>query len=62
MAGRTYEAAATLFGAAFLALVLRGSPQASTSDSKRWAKRVFAFSIPYLTVLLLILLADRVTT
>jgi protoheme IX farnesyltransferase len=62
MAGRTYEAAATLFGLAFLALVLRGARRGSGSDSKRWAKHVFAFSIPYLTVLLLILLADRVTT
>jgi protoheme IX farnesyltransferase len=61
MAGRGYELAAALFGAAFLALVFRG-PQADDRRGARWAKRVFAFSIPYLVILLLTLVFDRIAT
>jgi protoheme IX farnesyltransferase len=59
LAGRAYEAVAALFGAAFLALAFRGSIGVRHSNAKRWARHVFAFSIPYLSVLLLVLLADR---
>jgi protoheme IX farnesyltransferase len=59
LAGRAYEIVATVLGVAFLALAFRGSRRASLPDAKRWARHVFAFSIPYLTVLLLVLLADR---
>ena len=58
-AGRAYEGVATVFGIAFLALAFRGCLGASRLDAKRWAKHVFVLSIPYLTVLLLVLLADR---
>jgi protoheme IX farnesyltransferase len=58
-AGRIYEAVAMVLGVVFLALGFRGSVGASRLDTKRWAKHVFAFSIPYLSVLLLVLLADR---
>jgi protoheme IX farnesyltransferase len=67
LAGRGYETAAGLLGAAFLALVLWGDRKRddgaeAQTESRRWAKRVFAFSIPYLAVLLLTLLADRIAT
>ncbi|HXX65723.1 MAG TPA: protoheme IX farnesyltransferase, partial [Polyangiaceae bacterium] len=54
-AGRSYELFATVLGALFVALSLRGMMGGPRFDAKRWAKRVFAFSIPYLTVLLLAL-------
>jgi protoheme IX farnesyltransferase len=57
LAGRGYEAAAAVLGAAFLALAVRPS-----EPTQRWARRVFAFSIPYLCILLLTLLADRIAT
>jgi protoheme IX farnesyltransferase len=59
LAGRVYEAVAFAFGAVFLALAFRGSMGARQANVKRWARYVFAFSIPYLVVLLLVLLADR---
>src|SRR6516165_2489712 len=52
LAGRGYLAVGTGLGAAFLALVLRGARGGARLDVDRWAKRVFAFSIPYLTLLL----------
>ncbi|HSY21814.1 MAG TPA: heme o synthase [Polyangiaceae bacterium] len=73
LAGRVYELVAALLGAAFLALVFRGprGPRAEEraeqraedhARSRQWAKRVFAFSIPYLAILLLTLLFDRIPT
>jgi protoheme IX farnesyltransferase len=61
LAGRSYELVAALAGAAFLALALRRPPPNPRSGSTRWAKSVFALSIPYLSVVLLALLVDRVT-
>ena len=59
LGGRIYEVVALVFGAAFLALAFRGSVGTRRPNAKRWARSVFVFSIPYLTVLLLVLLADR---
>jgi heme o synthase len=59
LSGRYYEMAATLLGAGFLAVSFRGLRAGSRFDAKRWAKRVFALSIPYLTLLLFALLVDR---
>jgi protoheme IX farnesyltransferase len=59
LAGRTYLAVATVLGAAFLALALRGLRGGAKLEVERWAKRVFAFSIPYLGLLLFALLLDR---
>jgi protoheme IX farnesyltransferase len=60
-AGRYYVVSASILGATFVALALRGLTTSRAFDAKRWAKRVFAFSIPYLTILLLALLVDRVS-
>ncbi len=60
LAGRAYLAVATALGAAFLALALRGVRGSSKkAEVERWARRVFAFSIPYLSFLLLAVLLDR---
>ena len=59
LAGRAYLAAATVLGAGFLALAFRGLRGAARLDTKRWARRVFAYSIPYLVILLTALLVDR---
>ncbi len=59
LTGHVYEVVATVFGAAFLALAFRGSMGLRQANAKRWARHVFAFSIPYLVVLLLVLLGDR---
>jgi protoheme IX farnesyltransferase len=59
LAGRGYLAAATGLGAAFLALAIRGARGGAQLDVDRWARRVFAFSIPYLSLLLLALLLDK---
>jgi protoheme IX farnesyltransferase len=59
LAGRAYLAVATLLGTAFLALALRGIRGGAKLEVERWAKRVFAFSIGYLSLLLLALLLDR---
>jgi protoheme IX farnesyltransferase len=56
LAGRAYLTVATVLGIAFLALVFRGARGAGV---ERWAKAVFAFSIPYLSLLLFALLLDR---
>jgi protoheme IX farnesyltransferase len=58
LAGTTYLAVATALGAGFLALAFRGLRPARL-DVTRWAKRVFAASIPYLSILLIALLLDR---
>jgi protoheme IX farnesyltransferase len=59
LAGQYYLTAATLMGAAFLALALRGLRAGARFDVNRWAKRVFAFSIVYLPALLIALLVAR---
>jgi len=59
IAGRYYTVAATVLGASFLAFAFRGLRAGPRFDAKRWAKHVFAFSIPYLTLLLFALLVDR---
>jgi protoheme IX farnesyltransferase len=60
LAGHGYLTTATLLGVAFLALAVRGVRAGSHFEGRRWAKAVFAFSIVYLTVLLVALLADRI--
>ena len=65
LAGRTYAIVAAVLGAGFLAVALRGVLPAGWSrgtggarfDVRRWAKTVFALSIPYLTVLVASLVA-----
>lgn len=59
MAGRFYEITAFASGIGFIVLAFRGLRDSPQFDPKRWARRVFAFSIPYLAVLLLVLLGDR---
>lgn len=60
LAGARYTVVATVLDAAFLALVLRGARSGSARfDVRRWARHVFAASIPYLTFLLVALLSDR---
>jgi protoheme IX farnesyltransferase len=58
-AGPMYLAVATLLGVGFLALSFRGVRAGAKLDVARWAKLVFAYSIPYLTILLVALLLDR---
>jgi protoheme IX farnesyltransferase len=58
-AGFGYAAVAAVFGGAFVALAVRGRLATTSADVTRWAKTVFAFSIPYLAILLLVLVADR---
>jgi protoheme IX farnesyltransferase len=59
LASVTYQVVAALLGVAFLALALRGLRPSESFDVRRWGKRVFAFSIPYLVVLLLVLVDVR---
>jgi protoheme IX farnesyltransferase len=59
LAGRVYLGVATGLGAAFLALALRGLRGGAKREVDRWAKRVFAFSIVYLSLLLFALLLNR---
>jgi heme o synthase len=59
LAGPVYQVAAALWGIAFLALALYGVVPRARFDARRWARRVFAFSIPYLVVLLVILVDAR---
>ena len=59
MAGTAYGVVAGVLGAAFLVLALRGLRASGAFDTRRWAKRVFAFSIPYLVLLVLALLVFR---
>ncbi len=61
LAGPTYGAVAAALGAGVLALALRGPGRRARSrdDVARWARRDFAWSIPYLSVLLVALLLDR---
>jgi len=59
LAGAYYLPAATVLGAAFLALALRGVRGTARLDVRRWAKAVFAFSVIYLPALLVALLVAR---
>jgi protoheme IX farnesyltransferase len=59
LAGRVYLGVATALGAGFLALAFRGLRVGGRFDVARWAKGVFAYSIPYLCLLLIALLLDR---
>jgi protoheme IX farnesyltransferase len=59
LAGRAYTWIATALGAGFLALALRGVVMSPRRNVRSWAKGVFAYSIPYLSVLLIALLLDR---
>ena len=58
LAGRAYLGVAAALGVGFVALALRGL-RGDAFDVPRWAKRVFAYSIPYLSILLVALLLDR---
>jgi protoheme IX farnesyltransferase len=60
LAGGLYLGAATALGAVFLALAFRGLRGGPRLDTRRWARRVFAYSLPYLPLLLVALLLDRV--
>lgn len=57
VAGRPYELFAILLGALFFALALQGISRGPKFDVRRWARRVFALSIPYLAVLLILLVS-----
>ena len=59
LGGRYYPVAATVLGAAFLALAFRGLRPGARFDTARWAKRVFAYSVVYLPALLAALLVGR---
>ena len=59
LSGRAYSWIATVLGAGFLALALRGVVMSPRRNVRSWAKGVFAYSIPYLSVLLIALLLDR---
>lgn len=59
LSGPYYTIAATVLGAMFLALALRGLRGGAQFDANRWAKRVFAFSVIYLPALLIALLVHR---
>jgi protoheme IX farnesyltransferase len=60
LAGRAYLGVATVLGAGFLALAFRGIGGNARLDVGKWAKLVFAYSIPYLSILVVALLLDRV--
>jgi protoheme IX farnesyltransferase len=62
LAGLRYAAIATLLDVVLLTLAVRGLRAGPTLRVRRWAKQVFAFSIVYLTVLLVALLSDRIAT
>ena len=59
LAGARYTGIALVLGAAFLGLALRGPRPSRRVDGRKWAKQVFAASIPYLVFLLAALLTDR---
>ena len=59
LGGAYYLTSATVLGAAFLALALRGLRVGARFNVNRWAKRVFAFSVVYLPALLVALLVAR---
>jgi protoheme IX farnesyltransferase len=58
LAGRAYAIVAAILGLGFLGLALRGLAAGAGFDAKRWAKMVFATSIPYLTLLVASLVAS----
>lgn len=59
-AGNAYLTVATVLGAGFLALAFRGVRGGAKLDVPRWAKLTFAYSIPYLSLVVIALLLDRV--
>jgi heme o synthase len=62
LAGSAYLGVATALGVGFLALAFRGQLAGARLDGAKgakWAKKVFAYSIVYLVVLLAALLLDR---
>jgi len=59
LAGNVYLGVATALGVGALGLAFRGIRGGPRFDGPRWAKRVFAYSIPYLCILLAALLLDR---
>ncbi len=59
LAGKAYLGVATALGVGALGLAFRGIRGGPRFDGPRWAKRVFAYSIPYLCILLAALLLDR---
>lgn len=60
IAGTSYAVVAAVTGLAFLGLALRGvvAVRSAGFDVQRWAKTVFATSIPYLTLLVASLVAS----
>jgi protoheme IX farnesyltransferase len=59
LAGRVYLAVATVLGVGFLTMAFRGIRPGARLDVARWSKQVFAYSIPYLSILLVALVLDR---
>jgi protoheme IX farnesyltransferase len=59
LAGPVYLAVATVLGVGFLTLAFRGVRPGARFDVARWSKHVFAYSIPYLSILLVALVLDR---
>ena len=59
LAGARYTVIAAVLGTAFVGLAFRGARPSAHVDGRRWAKQVFAASIPYLVFLLAALLTDR---
>ena len=60
IAGRGYLGVAAVLGGGFLGLAFRGQLGTARLDGARWARWVFAYSIPYLVILLVALLLDRI--
>jgi protoheme IX farnesyltransferase len=61
LASKPYTLVAAILDSAFVLLALRGVMNTDSGfDARRWAKRVFAASIPYLTLLLVALLVYRI--
>ena len=61
LASKPYAVIAAILDSAFVLLALRGVMNTDSDfDARRWAKRVFAASIPYLTLLLVALLVYRI--
>jgi protoheme IX farnesyltransferase len=58
LAGFPYAIVAGVLGAGFVAVSLAGILAGRSLDAHRWAKLVFALSIPYLTILVGTLVAN----
>jgi protoheme IX farnesyltransferase len=60
LAGAAYGVVAAVLGAGFLLMASRGLAEGrSAAEVRRWATRVFAYSIPYLALLVVALLVFR---